>query len=113
MGNPFTELVYYDIRQQKAQNTSRNPRWGVASAFAVPAGTVAVLTTLTGTGTDPFGACRSGRTSRPRWSGPGSRPALVADSASPSAQLPDQNPQFTGHYKQLMSTFRGEPSLQG
>ena len=36
----------------------------------------------------------------------------MVDSTSADAQLPGQNPAFSGAYKQLMSTYPGEPALQ-
>ena len=64
------------------------------------------------TGTDPFRALSVGPNLPIALVGSEQQASSVADSTSPGSQLPGQNPAFTGAYKQLMSTFRGEPSLQ-
>jgi uncharacterized protein (DUF1501 family) len=64
------------------------------------------------TGTDPFRALSVGPNLPTALVGSRQQASSVADSTSPGSQLPGQNPAFTGPYKQLMTTFRGEPSLQ-
>jgi len=64
------------------------------------------------TGTDPFRALSVGPNLPTALVGSLQQASSVADSTSPGAQLPSQNPAFTGAYKQLMTTFSGEPSLQ-
>ncbi len=67
---------------------------------------------LDATGTDPFRALSIGPTLPPALVGSKQQASSLVDSTSPGAQLPGQNPAFTGAYKQLMSSFPGEPALQ-
>ncbi len=64
------------------------------------------------TGADPFRALSVGPTLPPALVGYKQQASSVVDSTSAGAQLPGQNPAFSGAYKQLMSTFPGEPALQ-
>ena len=64
------------------------------------------------TGTDPFRALSVGPTLPPALVGYKQQASSVVDSTSAGAQLPGQNPAFSGAYKQLMSTYPGEPGLQ-
>ncbi len=67
---------------------------------------------LDATGTDPFRALSVGPTLPPALVGYKQQASSVVDSTSGDAQLPGQNREFTGAYKQLMSSFPGEPALQ-
>ncbi|MGA3220182.1 MAG: DUF1501 domain-containing protein [Acidimicrobiales bacterium] len=67
---------------------------------------------LDATGTDPFRALSVGPTLPPALVGYKQQASSVVDSTSAGAQLPGQNSAFTGAYKQLMSSYPGEPALQ-
>ena len=64
------------------------------------------------TGTDPFRALSVGPNLPPALVGAKQQASSVADSTSADAQLPGQGPAFSGPYKQLMTTYPGEPSLR-
>ncbi len=64
------------------------------------------------TGTDILRALSVGPTLPPALVGYKQQASSVVDSTSAGAQLPGQNPAFSGAYKQLMSTYPGEPGLQ-
>jgi uncharacterized protein (DUF1501 family) len=67
---------------------------------------------LDGTGSDPFRALSVGPTLPPALVGAKQQASSVVDSTSPGAQLPGQNPAFSAAYRQLMSTYIGEPALE-
>ena len=67
---------------------------------------------LDATGTDPFRALSVGPTLPPALVGYNQQASSVVDSTQANAQLPGQNPAFSGAYKQLMKSFPGEPALQ-
>ncbi|HMK96265.1 MAG TPA: DUF1501 domain-containing protein, partial [Acidimicrobiales bacterium] len=64
------------------------------------------------TGTGPMRALSVGPTLPPALIGDKQRAGAVVDSTSPGSQLPGQGSAFTGAYRQLMSSFPGEPTLQ-
>ena len=67
---------------------------------------------LDATGNDPFRALSIGPNLPPVLVGSKQQASSLVDSTSPGAQLPGQNPQFSGAYRQLMSTFPGEVEIQ-
>jgi len=64
------------------------------------------------TGTDPMRALSVGPTLPMALVGAKQRAGSVVDSTSAGAQVPGPSSQFTGAYRQMMSTFPGEPALQ-
>ncbi|MGH9917466.1 MAG: DUF1501 domain-containing protein [Nitrososphaerales archaeon] len=67
---------------------------------------------LDATGPDPFRALSIGPNLPPVLVGAKQQACSLVDSTSPGNQLPGQNPQFSAAYRQLMSTFPGEPGIQ-
>jgi uncharacterized protein (DUF1501 family) len=64
------------------------------------------------TGRDPFRAISVGPTLPVALVGDRQRASSVVDSTSAGAQLPLQNGAFEAAYKQMMSTYAGEPALE-
>jgi uncharacterized protein (DUF1501 family) len=64
------------------------------------------------TGTDPFRALSVGPQLPPVMVGAKQQASSVADSLQASAQLPGQNPQFNGAYKQMMTSYPGQYPLE-